>query len=131
MRFAIAICKDRVCQRLDCADALVVLDVHDDRTFDRRTLDLHDWHVHGRSARIEALGVDQLVYGGISSFDGAGLENSGVRLISNVSGPVGAVVDAILSDVIASGQNYWAGCEAGRPARGGVRCLIDPTQEAI
>jgi len=119
-----------VCQRLDCADALVVLYVGDDRACERLTLNLRDWQVRGRSARIAAQGVDQLIYGGVSSFDGAGLENSGVRLISNVSGPVDAVIEAILSEAVASGQSYWEGRGARCQTGGGVPCSKDSTKEA-
>ena len=117
VRAAIATCKGRVCQRLDCADELVVLDVRGDRTCDRRALNLNSWPVHGRSARIEQLNVDQLICGAVSDFDGAGLDDSSIRLISDVTGPVEAVIGAILSGAIASGQSYWQG-HADKRSRG-------------
>ena len=109
MKAAIATCRGRVCQRLDCADELVVLDVRDDRTHHRQDLDLRKWPAHGRSARIAQLDVDQFVCGAVSSFDGAGLDNPNMHLISDVTGPVEAVISAVLSGTIASGQSYWEG----------------------
>lgn len=107
MRAAIAACKGRICQRLDCADALIVLDVRNAQAGDRQILDLNEWPAHGRSARIVRLAVDQLICGAVSSFDEAGLEGSSVRLIAEVTGPIEAVVSAVLSGTIAAGQSYW------------------------
>lgn len=108
MRVAVATCKGRVCQRLLCAEELVVLDIHDRQTYSRRVIDLADWPGHGRAARIEQLRIDALICGAVSRFDGAGLENSSIRLMRDVAGPVEAVVEAVLSGTIASGQSYWA-----------------------
>lgn len=107
MRVAVATCKGRVCQRLDCADALVVFDVQDARACDRHDLNVRAWPAHGRSARIVRQKIEQLICGAVSRFDEAGLENSSVRLIAGVTGPLDAVMDAIVAGTIASGQSYW------------------------
>lgn len=107
MKAAIAACKGRICQRLDCADVLVLFDVQHGRIGNRQDLDLIDWPAHGRSVRIVRLEVDQLICGAVSSFDKAGLEDSSVRLIADVTGPVEPVVKAVLSGTIAAGQSYW------------------------
>ncbi len=107
MRVAVATCRGRVSQRLDCADELVVFNVRDSRARDRQDLDLREWPPHGRSARIVRLEIDRLICGAVSSFDEAGLDNSKVRLILGVTGPIEAVITAVLSGAIASGQSYW------------------------
>ncbi len=107
MKAAIAACKGRVCQRLDCADWLIVLDVQQANVRNRQRLEIRDWPVHGRAARIVCLAIEQLICGAVSSFDEAGLEGSNVRLIANVTGPVEAVVDAVRFGTIANGQSYW------------------------
>ena len=107
MRVSIATCQDRVCPRLDRADTLIVIDVRSDHEESREVLDISTWPAHGRAARVAQLGVDQLICGALSSFDEAGFEESPVRLVSQVAGPVDAVIQAILSGAILPGQDYW------------------------
>ena len=107
MRVSIAICQDRVCPRFDRAATLIVIDVRDGREENREVLDISAWPAHGRATRVSQLGVDQLICGALSSFDEAGFEESPVRLVSQVAGPVDAVIQAILSGAIFPGQDYW------------------------
>jgi len=107
MRVSIATCQDRVCPRFDRAVTLIVIDVRGDREASREVLDISAWPAHGRAIRVAQLGVDQLICGAISSFDEAGFEESPVRLVSQVAGPVDAVIRAALSGVISPGQDYW------------------------
>ncbi|MGB2986869.1 MAG: hypothetical protein WBE26_13435 [Phycisphaerae bacterium] len=107
MRIAIATCRDRVCPRFDRAASLIVIDVRSDREESREVLDISAWPAHGRATRVAQLGVDQLICGALSSFDEAGFEESPVRLVSQVAGPVDAVIHAVLSGAISPGQDYW------------------------
>ena len=107
MRVSIAICHDRVCPRFDCAATLIVIDVSDGREESREVLDISAWPVHGRATRVAQLGIDQLICGALSSFDEAGFDGLPVRLVSQVAGPVEAVIQAILSEAISPGQDYW------------------------
>jgi len=107
VRVSIATCQDRICPRFDRADTLIVIDVRDGREEKREVVDISAWAAHGRAPRLAKLGVDQLVCGALSSFDEAGFDGSRVRLVSRVAGPVDAVIRAILSGVVYSGQDYW------------------------
>lgn len=107
MRVSIATCQDRVCPRFDRAGTLIIIDVRSDREEGREVLDISAWPAHGRAACVAQLGVDQLICGALSSFDEAGFEESCVRLVSRVAGPVDAVIQAILSGAISPGQDYW------------------------
>ena len=107
MRVSIATCQGQVCPRFDCADTLMVIDVRSDREEGREVLDISAWPAHGRAARVGQLGVDQLICGALSSFDEAGFEESPVRLVSQVAGPMDAVIQAVLSGMISPGQDYW------------------------
>jgi hypothetical protein len=107
LRVSIATCQDRVCPRFDCADTLIVIDVRGNREQNREALDISAWPAHGRATRVAQCGVDQLICGALSSFDEAGFDESPVRLIPRVAGPVDAVIQAILSQEISPGQDYW------------------------
>lgn len=104
---AIATCQGRVCPRFDRADTLIVIDIGDGREERREFLDISAWPAHGRGIRIAQLGVDQLVCGALSSFDEAGFEESPVRLVAQVAGPVETVIQAIVSGAISAGRDYW------------------------
>ena len=84
-----------------------MIDVRGQREESREVLDISAWPARGRAARLAQLGVDQLICGALSSFDEAGFDESPVRLVSQVAGPVDAVIRAILSGAISSGQDYW------------------------
>jgi len=118
-----------VSQRLDCADELVVLDHGQDRSWRRRSISLSEWQEHGRLARLEALQVDRLVCGGVSNFDKAGWENSGVGLLLNVAGPIEPVVTAVFAGVIAPGQSYWDRLHTGNRLPQAEHRSTGPTQE--
>ncbi len=107
MRASIATCQDRVYPRFDRADTLIVVGVRSDLEEGREVLDISAWPAHGRATRVAQLGVEQLICGALSSFDEAGFEDSPVRLISQVAGPVDGVIEAILSGAISPGQDYW------------------------
>jgi predicted Fe-Mo cluster-binding NifX family protein len=114
MRVSIATCYDRVCPRFDCADTLIVIDIRSNREEGHEVLDISAWPAHGRPARVAQLGVDQLICGALSSFDEAGFDESPVRLVPRVSGPVATVIRAILSGSILPGQDYWQDRSAAR-----------------
>ena len=84
-----------------------MIDVQGNHEESREVLDISAWPAHGRATRAAQLGVDQLICGALSSFDEAGFEESPVRLVSQVAGPVDAVIRAILSGAISPGQDYW------------------------
>ena len=86
-----------------------MIEVQGKREQSREVLDISAWAPHGRAARVAQLGVDQLVCGALSSFDEAGFDESPVRLVPRVAGPVDAVIQAILSGAISPGQDYWPG----------------------
>ena len=107
MRVSIATCQGRVCPRFDRAVTLMVIDVRSDREESREVLDITTWPAHGRATRVAQLGVDQLICGALSSFDEAGFDESPVHLVSQVAGPVDAVIQAIVSGAISPGRHYW------------------------
>jgi predicted Fe-Mo cluster-binding NifX family protein len=114
MKVAIALCKEHVCHRLDCADQLVMLDVEDGQERNREAIDLTGWSVHGRAVRFGRMGVAMLVCGAVSRFDEAGFDDVDVRLVSGVRGPLEEVLRAIRSGTLASDRDYWPRA----PARG-------------
>jgi len=107
MMVAIATCQGRVCPRFDRADSLIVMYVRDGREERREVLNISAWPAHGRAMRVAQLGVEKLICGALSSFDEAGFEESPVRLVSQVAGPVEAIIRAILCGAISSGHDYW------------------------
>jgi predicted Fe-Mo cluster-binding NifX family protein len=107
MRVSIATWHGYVCTRFDRADTLIVIDVQGNQEQNREVLDVSAWPAHGRATRVAQLGVDQLICGALSSFDEAGFDESPVRLIPRVVGPVDAVIQAILSGAISPGQDHW------------------------
>lgn len=107
MRVSIATCQDQVCPRFDRAATLIVLDVRDGREESREILDISSWPAHGRAVRLAQLGIDQLICGALTRFDEAGFDDSPVRVVSRVAGPVDAVIRAVLSGTILPGWDYW------------------------
>lgn len=107
MRISIATREDRVCPRFDRATTLLVIDVRGEQEQNREVMNINTWPARGRATRLAELGIDQLVCGALSSFDEAGFEDSRVRLVSRVAGPVDAVIHAVLSGTIVPGRDYW------------------------
>jgi predicted Fe-Mo cluster-binding NifX family protein len=107
MKVAIAMCKEHVCQRLDYADRMVILNVENGQERSRQAVDLTGWPGHGRALRLARMNVETLVCGAVSRFDEAGFDDSGVGLISGVRGPLDTVVAAVLSGRLTCNQDYW------------------------
>jgi predicted Fe-Mo cluster-binding NifX family protein len=107
LKVALAVQREAVCPRLDCARELLVLGIRGQVVHSREVLDIQDWPTRGRAARLASLGIELLVCGGLCPFDEAGFDASGVRLMQAVSGPVEAVIRAICSGTIEACRDYW------------------------
>ena len=107
MRVAIALSEGHVCQRLDCAEQLLLVQVENGTERNREAIDLRGWPAHGRGTRIAHMRVDRLVCGAVSRFDEAGLHDSDVQLIGGVTGPIETVLAAVVLGTIAPEKDYW------------------------
>ena len=107
MKVALAIQRDAVCPRLDCAQRIILLHVHDSAEPYREVLDISGWPARGRAGRLARLGVEVVICGGLCGFDEAGFDASGIRLISGVAGPIEEVIRAVCSGTIERDHDYW------------------------
>jgi predicted Fe-Mo cluster-binding NifX family protein len=108
VRTAIAAQDECVAPRLDQAPRLVVIDSDASVAEPVESIDIRQWPAHGRAYRLTLLNIDALICRGVSSFDQAGFDANGVRLIDGVSGPIAAVVTAVQLGTIAAGHSYWS-----------------------
>jgi len=107
MKLAIAACDGRVSQRLDCAQALIVILTEMGRSYDPKVMSIADWPAHGRCVRVAQLGIEELICGAVSKFDEAGSGASGILLVTGVSGPVDKIIEAIHSGHLKANHDYW------------------------
>ena len=103
VKVAIPVFIDRVSPRLDCARRLLVLKIDRERLVEKAELDISQWQPEEKITRMNHLGINQIICGGIRQQDRAGLTRCGIQVASSIYGEV----DSIIGDYL---QGRLKGC---------------------
>ena len=101
MKLAIPIFLNRISPRLDCAKQLLILEVDNDRLFDKRVLDISQWAPDEKIEFLKKMGINQLICGGIRLEDRSGLHRLGIQVVSPLYGEVDTIIKKYLSGRLA------------------------------
>jgi len=98
LQVALTIWEGRISPLFDATRMLLVADIRDQRVAARHYEPLDCDSAASRADRLNALGVDVLICGGISETFAGPIEASGIKLIPFSSGNVEEVLRAYLTD---------------------------------
>lgn len=96
MRVAISIWEDRISPVLDTASKLLVVENETQKESSHHEVYLLKHNIFKRCRFIGSLNVDVLICGAVSRQFSDMLKSSGIEVISGISGPAEAVLDAYL-----------------------------------
>ena len=100
MRIAISIWGDKISPVLDTASKLLIIDKNDQKESSRFEAHLLPQDMSQRCSYIRELDLDILICGAVSRQFSGMLKASGIKIISEISGPAEDVLDAYLQGVL-------------------------------
>jgi predicted Fe-Mo cluster-binding NifX family protein len=106
MRVALPVWKARISPVFDVATQVRVIEVEDGAATSQRDLRLA---YPGRVARLEELGIDVLICAAISRPLEAAIWVAGIEVVSEICGPVEAVIEAFLDGSLEKGGYFTPG----------------------
>ena len=86
MRVAVPLFGSRVSPRFDCAQVFLIATPDEGGTWQRQELSAADWAPHERINRLVALGIDNLICGGIDWWSSESLLSAGILVFDSITG---------------------------------------------
>ena len=117
MRVAISIWDDRISPVLDTASKLLVIENKTQRETSRFETYLVGQDIYRRCAFIQRLDLDVLICGAVSRQMSGMLTSSGIKVISEISGPAEAVLDAYFQGRLMNSRYFMPGRESNHKER--------------
>lgn len=114
MKVALPVWNSRISPLFDTAGRLLMVELQGDKEVSRSEVPIAEAFPPRKVSRLQELGVEVLICGGISWPLGQMVEASGVRLIPWMAGSVDEVLGAYRSGNLPSRQFFMPGC----PGRG-------------
>ena len=118
MKIAIPQWQGRLAPVFDVCGRLLVVEVNGRQEIRRGEVDLAGRDCDQRVQQLAALGIDILICGAVSRFLEAALTAAGIRVLSEVCGPVEAVLDGFLSRGCTAAAHRMPGCRRRQRRRG-------------
>lgn len=100
MRIAISIWEDKISPVLDTASKLLIIDKDTQKESSRFETNLLDRDMSQRCSHIRGLDLDVLICGAVSRQLKGMLKESGIKIISGISGPAEEVIEAYLQGAL-------------------------------
>ncbi len=97
----------------DAARSLLVIEVNGDTVVSRERLPMAGGSPEQQLQKLQTLrenGIDALICGAVSEIPANMIENSGIRLIPFISGPIDAVLQAFLQKQLPTADFLMPGC---------------------
>lgn len=110
MKIALPVWENRISPVFDVAGSLLLLEVRNGRETNRTVRNLSDSNPLTRVRSVVHGNADVLICGAISAPVRTAVESSGVRVVSNICGPVEDILDAFLNDTLRNGSFLMPGC---------------------
>ena len=114
MKVAIPTFGPRVSPRLDCAPGLLLLDLEDGKVVGSEKFSLQAWDRFQRLQKLQELGVQTLICGGIDGNSAQILSNYGIRVIAWVAGEADQAIQFFLEGKLRPGVELGARCRRGQ-----------------
>jgi len=109
MRIAIPIWGDKISPVLDTASKLLIIDKNDQKEVSRFEAFLLKQDVSQRCSFIRKLDLDVLICGAVSRQFSGILKASGIKIISEISGPAERVLEAYLQGTLLNSGFFMPG----------------------
>lgn len=103
MKIAIALFGTRVSPRFDCAPVLRVVETDNGEILNIREISLEECNVMDRIKKLEELGIDALICGGIDVFSSGRLNFSRMKVYSWITGGADDALSCLLKGQLESG----------------------------
>ena len=118
MKIAIPVFESRISPRFDCAPGFRLYELEEDRITVIREISCEGWNDMDRVSRVNDLGVDTLICGGIPDYLLGMLTNNGIKVIPWVAGDTNDVLTVFLQGRLDSGTVIYTGrkkrrCKSG------------------
>lgn len=114
MRIAIPVWGEKVSPLLDAASRLLIVETDQMGEIARFQMALDDGEPNRKASRIREMGVDVLICGAVSDSVSRALTAAGIRIISDISGRAGEVVDSFLRGSTFDSRLLMPGCKRKR-----------------
>ncbi|NQT39812.1 MAG: NifB/NifX family molybdenum-iron cluster-binding protein [Planctomycetes bacterium] len=121
MKIAIPTFEGRVSPRFDCARAVLVVTIDEDKPSGRQEFRTSNWVPHERVKKLLELGVDTVICGGIDRWSATSLQSAGVTVYGWVTGEIEDALSALLCGELDA--------EAAMEGRGRCGCRRFPGDE--
>lgn len=109
MRIAISIWGDKISPVLDTAAKLLIVENANQREIARFETYLKGQNIHRRCAFIQGLNIDVLICGAVSRQMSGMLTSSGIKVISEISGPAETVLEAYFQGTLMNSGFFMPG----------------------
>jgi len=113
MRIAISIWEDKISPVFDTASKLLIIDKNDQKESSRFEAHLLSQDMFKRCSYIRELDLDILICGAVSRQFSGMLKASGIKIISEISGPAEKVLEAYLQGTLLSSGFFMPGSKPG------------------
>lgn len=114
MRIAIPVWGEKVSPLLDAASRLLIVEADRTGEIARFQMALDESEPNRKALRITEMGVDVLICGAVSDSVLRALVATGIRIISDISGRAGDVVDSFLRGSTFDSRLLMPGCKRKR-----------------
>jgi len=111
MRIAIPVWGEKVSPLLDAASRLLIVETDRRGEIARFQMALDDGELNRKARLIREVGVDVIICGAVSDPVSKALAATGIRIISEISGRVGDVVDSFLRGSTFDSRLLMPGCK--------------------
>jgi len=111
MKVALTVWENRISPLFDSAGMLLVADIEKDGRIKKHFEPIDKGLAFSRVARLDELGVNVLICGGISDFFASLIEARRIKIIPFAAGPVEEVLEAFLAGDVYRKDLRMPGCE--------------------
>ncbi len=109
MKLAIPTFGDRVSPRFDCAAQIRLITWDDGQVTGQADVDVREWSLPERIHKLEELGVETLICGGIDRWSADSLAREGIQVYGWVSGSIAESLEAFGRGELQAATGYGAG----------------------
>jgi predicted Fe-Mo cluster-binding NifX family protein len=114
MRIAVPVWGEKVSPLLDAASRLLIVEADQKGEIARFQVSLDESEPSRKAGRIREMGVDVLICGAVSDSVSRAVVAKGIRIISEISGCAGEVVDSFLKGSPFDSRLLMPGCKRKR-----------------
>ena len=110
MKLALTVWENRISPVFDCAQRLLVVDIHGEMAASKHLEPFRYESPFSRATKLSDLGINVLICGAVSDSFANIIETYGIRIIPFVAGAVEEVLDAFLNGQIYDTKFRMPGC---------------------